>query len=95
MSVASSPKLAEAVAKMLYEDRERDDVTDVEKVQLASCYGAIIERIYLAYEQQKEGILSPEEGEAVYRPDNAWMTTRYLRSFWPRARAAWPPDFAD
>jgi len=51
MSVASSPKLAEAVAKMIYENADRDDVTDVERVQLASCYGAVIERIYLAYEQ--------------------------------------------
>ena len=95
MSVASSPKLAEAVAKMLYENPAGDDVTDIEKVQLASCYGAIIERIYFAYEQQKDGILSPEEVDAVYRPKNVWMTTRFLGSFWPRARDSWPPDFAE
>ena len=31
----------------------------------------------------------------MYRPNNAWMTTRYLGSFWPIARDTWPPDFAE
>lgn len=95
MGVASSRELAEVVAKMLYAGPVIDDVTEVERVQLASCYGAIIDRIHLAYEQQKDGILSQEEVEAMYRPNNLWMTTPFLATFWPRARESWPPDFAE
>ena len=95
MSVASSPELAQAVAKMLYEGPVRDDVTPVERVQLASCYGAILDRLWFAYEQQKDGILSPEEVDAVYRPGNIWMTTPFLASSWPNLKAAWPPDFVE
>jgi hypothetical protein len=95
MGVAASPELAEAVAKILYDGRTRDDVTPTERVQLASCYGAILDRLYLAYEQQKDGILTPEEVDAVYRPGNVWMTTPFLASLWPRLRTSWPPDFVE
>lgn len=95
ISIASSPELAQAVSKVLHERRTRDDLTGVERTQIAACYGAIIDRLYLAYEQEKDGILSQEELEAVYRPGNAWMTTPYLASFWPIVKESWPSDFAD
>jgi hypothetical protein len=95
MSVGSSPELAEAVAKMLYGRRVLGDATAVERVQLASCYGAIIDRHYLAYEQQNDGILSSQEVDAVCRPGNPWMTAPFLTSLWPSLRTSWPPDFVE
>ena len=94
-SIASTPELAEVVSKVLYEGRTSTDLTNAERTQIACCYGAIIDRLYLAYEQQKDGILSPEELEALYRPGNVWMTTPYLASFWPIVKESWPSDFAD
>jgi len=95
MSIASSSELAATVAKLLYSDLSRDDATEVERVRLASCYGAIMERLYLAYRQQKDGILSREELETLYPPGNPWMTTSYLASSWPILKKNWSPDFTD
>jgi len=95
LSIASSPELAESVAKMMYGGSVIDDVTEVERVQLVLCYGAIFERLHLAYEQQKDGILSPEEVDAIYPSGNRWMQTPFLASLWPRVRAAYPSEFSE
>jgi hypothetical protein len=95
MSIASSSELAATVAKMLYGDLTRDDATGVERIRLVCCYGAILERLNLAYEQQKDGILSREELEALYPPGNPWMTTSFLASMWPTLKTNWTPDFAE
>lgn len=95
MSIASSPELAEAVAKMMYAGPVLDDVAEVERVQLALCYGAIIERLLLAYEQQKDGILLPDEVDAIYPSRNRWMKTPFLATFWPIVRESYPPDFSE
>lgn len=95
MSIASSPELAEAVAKMMYAGPVLDEVTEVERVQLVLCYAAIIERLHLAYEQQKDGILLPDEVDAIYPSENRWMKTPFLASLWPRLRETWPQDFAE
>ena len=95
MSIASSPELAESFAKMQYAGLVRDDATDVERAQIVLCYAAIIEQIHLAYNQQKEGILSQKELEALHPGSNTMLTKPYLTSIWPIFRGSWPPDFVD
>jgi hypothetical protein len=95
MSVAASPELAAAVSKVLSEGRTRAELTSTERTQISGCYGAIIDRLYLAFEQRKDGLLTDEELEALYRPGNMWMTTPYLAEFWPIIKDSWPSDFTD
>ena len=95
MSIASSPELAESIAKAQFSDFVRDNATDVEKIQIGYTYGAALWQIQHIYSQQKEGFLSQKEAEELLAPGSGLLDRPYLSSAWPILKVAMPPDFVE
>ncbi|MCH8139970.1 MAG: hypothetical protein IH908_00075 [Proteobacteria bacterium] len=93
MSIASSPSLAEALAKVHFEDLEREDATGPERMQIAYAIVGLIGQIFFAFEHWKEGILTDEQFAQLYSPRNALLSRPYLASVWPQLRPGYPEDF--
>jgi hypothetical protein len=93
MAIAASPTLSESLSKVHFHNLVRDDATDLERVQVAYSFIAIVGQIHLAYEQQKEGILTKEELHNLNGPGGALFRQPYLASLWPVLRPTYPPDF--
>ena len=93
MSIASSPSLAEALAKVHFEDFERDDATGPERMHIAYTLVGLVGQIYFAFEHRKEGILTDEQFAELYNPRNALLSRPYLASVWPQLRPGYPEDF--
>ena len=74
MSIASSPSLAEAIAKVQFQDLERKDATEPERVHIAYAIAGLLGQIYFAFENWKEGILTYEEFAELYRPTHALLS---------------------
>lgn len=93
MSIASSPSLAEVLAKVHFEDLEREDATGPERMQIAYAIAGLIGQIFFAFEHWKEGILTDEQFAQLYSPRNALLSRPYLASVWPQLRPGYPEDF--
>lgn len=93
MSIASSPSLAEALAKVHFQDLERKDATGPERMQIAYAIVGLVGQMFFAYEHWKEGILTDEEFADLYSPSNALLSKPYLASVWPMLRPGYPNDF--
>ncbi len=93
MSIASSPSLAEALAKVHFEDFERNDATGPERMQIVYALVGVVGQIFFAFEHWKEGILSDEQFAELYSPRNTLLSTPYLTSVWPQLRPGYPEDF--
>ncbi len=95
MSVASSPSLAEAIAKAQLEDLDIEDATHQERIQIGYTFFAIVGQVHLAYEQWKEGNLTDQELDEFYSKSSDLLSKPYLGSVWPFLRASYPRDFAE
>ncbi len=93
MSIASSPSLAEALAKVHFEDLERKDATGPERMHIAYAIVGLIGQIFFAFEHWQEGILTDEQFAELYSPRNALLSKPYLASVWPQLRPGYPEDF--
>ena len=93
MSIASSPSLAEALAKVHFEDFKRDDATGPERMHIAYALVGLVGQVFFAFEHWKEGILTDEQFAELYSPRNALLSRPYLRSVWPQLRPGYPEDF--
>ena len=93
MSIASSPSLAEALAKVHFEDFERNDATGPERMHIAYALVGLVGQIFFAFEHWKEGILTDEQFEELYSPRIALLSKPYLPSVWPQLRPGYPEDF--
>ncbi|MCH7741771.1 MAG: hypothetical protein IIB71_03795 [Proteobacteria bacterium] len=93
MSIASSPSLAEALAKVHFEDFKRNDATGPERMHIAYALVGLVGQVFFAFEHWKEGILTDEQFAELYSPRNALLSRPYLRSVWPQLRPGYPEDF--
>jgi len=93
MSIASSPSLAEAVAKVHFEDLVREDATGPERMHIAYTMVGLIGQMFYAFEHWKEGILTDEQFEELYSPRNAILSAPYLATVWPYLSPGYPEDF--
>ena len=93
MSIASSPSLAEALAKVQFQDLERKDATEPERIHIGYTLAGLLGQIYFAYQNWKEGILTSEEFAELYSPSHALLSKPYLASVWPQLRPGYPEDF--
>ncbi len=93
MSIASSPSLAETLAKVHFEDLEREDATGPERMQIAYAIVGLIGQIFFAFEHWKEGILTDEQFAELYSPRIALLSKPYLASVWPQLSPGYPEDF--
>ena len=93
MSIASSPSLAEALAKVHFEDFERNDATAPERMHIAYAFTGLVGQIFFAFEHWKEGILTEEQLAELYSPRNALLSRPYLASVWPQLRPGYPEEF--
>ncbi len=92
-SIASSPSLTEALAKVHFHGLKREDATDQERVQIAYTYLGIVGQLHLAYEQYKEGNLTGQELEGYMGSSSELFSKPYLASVWPFLHKTYPPDF--
>ena len=92
-SIASSPSLTEALAKVHFHGLKREDATDQERVQLAYIFLGIVGQLHLAYEQRKEGILTGRELEGYFGPGTELFSKPYLATVWPVLHKTYPQDF--
>ena len=92
IAVAANPSLAAVFSKVHYHGLKRENATEIERIQLAYLYSAIINAIHFMHQQMKAGILSESEvnewvvGTAVLR-------VPYLHSLWPVLSGTYPEDF--
>ncbi len=93
MSIASSPSLAEALAKVHFEDFERNDATGPDRMHIAYALVGLVGQIFFAFEHWKEGILTDEQFAELYSPRNTLLSRPYLTSVWPQLRPGYPEDF--
>jgi hypothetical protein len=93
MAIASSPSLAESLAKVHFQELVRSDATDVERIQIGYAFVGFVGQMHLAYEQTKEGILTEKELSDLHGPSRGLMRQRYLSSVWPILRHTYPEDF--
>ncbi len=93
MSIASSPSLAEAIAKVHFEDLVREDATGPERMHIAYTMVGLIGQIFYAFEHWKEGILTDKQFAELYSPRNAILSKPYLASVWPYLSPGYPEDF--
>jgi hypothetical protein len=93
MSIASSPSLAEVVAKVHFEDLVREDATGPERMHIAYTMVGLIGQIFYAFEHWKEGILTDDQFAELYSPRNAILSKPYLASVWPYLSPGYPEDF--
>jgi len=93
MSIASSPSLAEALAKVHFQGLERTDATEPERMHIAYALAGLLGQIFFAYQNWKEGILTEEEFDELYSPGHSLLSMPYLASVWPQLRPGYPEDF--
>ena len=94
MGIAANPELSRAFAKVHFEDFGRGDASPEERIQIAYAVVAFVGQINLAYEQMKEGVMSPDELESLFGSGTALMTRPYIAEIWPILRPTFPDDFA-
>ena len=92
-SIATSPSLAEAMAKAHFHDLVRENATETERIQVAYIYVGIVGQIHMAYEQMQEGFLSSDELDEYFGEQTPLLNLPYLRSLWPLLSTNYPPDF--
>jgi hypothetical protein len=93
MAVASSPSLAECFSKVHFQRLVREDATELERTQIVYAVVGFLWQIHLAYEMNKEGILTQKELNDLYGPSGPMLRQPYMRSLWPALRPGYPPDF--
>ncbi len=94
MSIAASPTLAEAIAKVNSQGLLRDDATDVEKVEIGYALFALVNQQHYIYRQWQDGLIGDQEFEGLFGPSTPILTKPYMRSLWPIVRASFPTEFA-
>ena len=94
-SIASSPELADAIAKVQLHDLVREDASDRERVQIGYSLVGLVSQQHFLYEQWKEGVLTQTEMEDLYAPSSGMLAKPYLRSIWPVIRNTFPDNFAE
>ncbi len=92
-SIASSPSLTEALAKVHFHSLKREDATDQERVQIAYIFVGIVGQLHFAYEQCKEGIMTERELEEYLGSSTELFSKPYLASLWPVLHKSYPTDF--
>lgn len=92
-SVAASPDLAATMAKVHFHGLVRSEATDIERIQAAYIFVALVGQVHMAYEQFREGFMSSQEVKEYMGSNTALLTKPYLRSVWPVLRVQYPADF--
>jgi len=93
-NIALSPEMSALIAKVQYANITRDDVPDVERIQIGYMFLTLVHHIYLMYQQHKEGILSAAEIEEWVGSKTRLIATPYMNSVWPTLHTAFPADFS-
>ncbi|TDI74389.1 MAG: hypothetical protein E2O84_05960 [Bacteroidetes bacterium] len=93
MSIASSPSLAEALAKVHFEDLERNDATGPERMHIAYAIVGLVGQMFFAFKHWKEGILTDEQFAELYSPRNALLSKPYLSTVWSQLRPGYSEEF--
>ena len=94
MSIASSPTLAEAMAKVNSQDLVRDEASDIEKIEIAFALFALVNQQYFIYRQWQDGLIKEEEMESLFGPSTPLLAKPYMRSLWQFMKGTWPDDFS-
>ena len=95
MGVATSTELADALSKVHLGNLVREDASDRERIQIAYALLGVLSQIHLAWEQQKDGILTGKELDDLHGFNSDLMQRPYIRSAWPALRATFPADFSE
>ena len=94
MTVSSSLGLAEAMAKVHFDGLQRNDATNLERIQLGYSLAGLINLWHLAFEHRKEGILTEQELTELFGTSTTLFRQPYLRSVWPTLASNYPQDFS-
>jgi len=95
MGIAASEDLAPALAKVTFRGLEREAATELERIRIGYAYAAIIEQVHMAWQHQRDGILTQQETDALYAPNGTLFDRPYLRSVWSVLRGNFSEDFSD
>lgn len=95
MGVATSEDLAPALVKVTFRGLERDAATELERIRIGYAYAAIVEQVHMAWQHERDGILTTEETNALYAPNGTLFDRPYLISIWAVLRENFSEDFAN
>jgi hypothetical protein len=94
-TMASSPELSAALAKMHFHGLRRDDATDVERIQLAYACNAILGQLDLARRLGQDGVLTEREVDEFFGPGSALFMLPYWLDLWPILRPGYSAEFGE
>ena len=93
MGVATFPDLTAAFAKVHFHGLVRDQANELERLQIAYAFTAVIGQVQLAHHQAGEGLITQDELDELFGPGTTLMKAPYLASAWPFLAPAYPRDF--
>lgn len=94
MSIAGNPTLAAAFARV-HRGETRDEVPEVERIQIGYTFVAYLQQIELAFVEAHVGAISLDELHTVVGPGLPLLRSPYLVSLWPVVRPGLREDFAE
>ena len=94
-TMAASPELSAALAKMHVHGLRRDDASDLERVQLGYACNAYLGQLDLARKLWRDGVLTDEELDTFHGPGSAFLTLPYWFDLWPILKPSYSADFAE
>ena len=93
MGIATSPDLAQSLAKVSFDGLVRNTASDLERIQIGYAYAAIVEQVHMAWQHEKDGILTEKETNELYQPSGALFDRPYMLSLWDVIRDNYADDF--